>query len=89
VPKDDAAILTWKARIEEIIVVSASSGRIRMGYLLNRLFLLGNYRREGWRRRPASQQQPKEAWWKVRAIAKILARRLPVNELQSVAFRRK
>jgi hypothetical protein len=40
VPEDDAAILTWKARIEEIIVVSAGSGRIRMGYLLNRLLLV-------------------------------------------------
>jgi hypothetical protein len=40
-PKGDASISTWKQFIEiEIIVVSASSYRLRMGYLLNRLLLV-------------------------------------------------
>jgi hypothetical protein len=40
-PEGDASISTWKRCIEvEIIVVSASSDRLRMGYLLNRLLLV-------------------------------------------------
>jgi hypothetical protein len=38
-PKGDASISTWKQFIEiEIIVVSASSYRLRMGYLLKYCF---------------------------------------------------